>query len=80
MKGVRREFWGFCVLGCLGFVSGCSSGGSSDSRSLTATSESCMACHNGSAHDNYAGSGLENPHPFPGAGTLKSSTMVALFW
>lgn len=31
-----------------------------------ATSESCMLCHNGSQHDDYAGPGLENPHPFPG--------------
>src|SRR5688572_23621194 len=32
----------------------------------TATAESCMKCHNGSLHDDYAGPGLENPHPFPG--------------
>ena len=31
-----------------------------------ATAESCMKCHNGSLHDDYAGPGLENPHPFPG--------------
>lgn len=31
-----------------------------------ATAESCMKCHNGSTHDDYAGPGLENPHPFPG--------------
>lgn len=31
-----------------------------------ATAESCMKCHNGSIHDDYAGPGLENPHPFPG--------------
>ncbi len=30
-----------------------------------------MSCHNGSNHDDYGGSGLENPHPFTGAGTLK---------
>ncbi|MEM7233306.1 MAG: hypothetical protein AAF517_14105 [Planctomycetota bacterium] len=33
--------------------------------------ESCMTCHNGSDHNDYNGSGLENPHPFPGAGSLK---------
>jgi hypothetical protein len=31
-----------------------------------ASAESCMRCHNGSLHDDYAGPGLENPHPFPG--------------
>ena len=31
-----------------------------------ATAESCMKCHNGSTHDDYAGPGLENPHAFPG--------------
>ncbi|MBL9077390.1 MAG: hypothetical protein JNL08_07805 [Planctomycetes bacterium] len=30
------------------------------------TGESCMKCHNGSLHDDYAGPGLENPHAFPG--------------
>jgi hypothetical protein len=30
-----------------------------------------MGCHNGSTHDDYAGPGLENPHPFPGAATLR---------
>jgi len=28
---------------------------------------SCMRCHNGSAEADYAGDGLKNPHPFPGA-------------
>ncbi|MHC4956147.1 MAG: hypothetical protein ACYTGZ_20070, partial [Planctomycetota bacterium] len=32
--------------------------------------ESCMQCHNGSNEDNYAGPGMENPHPFPGAENL----------
>ncbi|MEZ4234589.1 MAG: hypothetical protein R3F59_00170 [Myxococcota bacterium] len=26
--------------------------------------ESCMACHNGSPHNDYAGDGMSNPHPF----------------
>jgi hypothetical protein len=38
------------------------------------TGESCMKCHNGSLHDDYAGPGLENPHEFPGAATLKCTT------
>ena len=29
-----------------------------------------MQCHNGSKNDDYAGPGMENPHPFPGADTL----------
>ncbi|MCA8964508.1 MAG: hypothetical protein KDC48_06470, partial [Planctomycetes bacterium] len=36
-----------------------------------ATAESCMKCHNGSLHDDYAGPGLENPHEFPGADMLQ---------
>ncbi|MGQ0614489.1 MAG: hypothetical protein ACT4PV_12205 [Planctomycetaceae bacterium] len=32
--------------------------------------ESCMQCHNGAKHDAYAGPGIENPHPFPGADKL----------
>lgn len=38
------------------------------------TGESCMKCHNGSLHDDYAGPGLENPHQFPGAEQLKCTT------
>lgn len=55
-------------------LSSCNSGGSSGSTEIAATGESCMQCHNGSMHDDYAGSGLENPHPFTGAGTLKCTT------
>ena len=32
--------------------------------------ESCMQCHNGAKNDDYAGPGMENPHPFPGADSL----------
>lgn len=36
--------------------------------------ESCMNCHNGSNKDDYAVSdGLQNPHPFPGAPSIKCS-------
>lgn len=38
---------------------------------LSDSLESCMSCHNGAAHDDYSGTGLENPHPFPGAATLR---------
>jgi len=39
-----------------------------------ATAESCMSCHNGSLHDDYAGPGLENPHPFPGDAEMLKCT------
>ncbi|MCR9246721.1 MAG: cytochrome c3 family protein [bacterium] len=42
--------------------------------SSIATAESCMKCHNGSIHDDYAGPGLENPHPFPGAAEILRCT------
>lgn len=67
------------ALSCLALtiLVGCGSGGSSSSDDPTvvaATAESCMNCHNGSIHNDYAGPGLENPHPFPGAGTLLCTT------
>jgi hypothetical protein len=49
-------------------------GSESGGRELVATAESCMRCHNGSLHDDYAGPGLENPHPFTGAESLKCTT------
>lgn len=49
-------------------TSGC--GNTTAESDLASTAESCMSCHNGSAHNDYAGDGLENPHPFPGAATL----------
>ncbi len=36
--------------------------------------ESCMSCHNGSSLNDYAGSGLEDPHPFSGATNLACTT------
>ncbi|MEB3323624.1 MAG: hypothetical protein VKI81_12445, partial [Synechococcaceae cyanobacterium] len=36
--------------------------------------ESCMLCHNGSNSNDYAGPGIENPHPFPGADDLTCTT------
>ena len=35
--------------------------------------ESCMSCHNGSRQDNYAGGGLQNPHPFSFAPSIRCS-------
>src|SRR5688572_26507619 len=53
-------------------LSGCwGDGGSSGNPTDAVTAESCMTCHNGASHDDYAGKGLENPHPFPGAATLR---------
>lgn len=43
-------------------------------QATVATGESCMRCHNGSLHDDYAGPGLENPHPFPGAAEVLTCT------
>ncbi|MEZ6016653.1 MAG: hypothetical protein R3F49_16160 [Planctomycetota bacterium] len=48
------------LAGCSGDVS--TSGGRE--------AQSCMVCHNGSPQHDYAGPGLENPHPFPGADNL----------
>ncbi len=33
-----------------------------------------MLCHNGSKHNDYAGPGMPNPHPFPGADSLTCTT------
>ncbi len=33
--------------------------------------DTCMACHNGSAQNDYAGGGLTNPHPFSGAEQIR---------
>lgn len=38
------------------------------------TAESCMSCHNGSAANDYYGTGISNPHPFAGAAYVKCTT------
>ena len=48
--------------------------GDSDGRGDVATAQSCMTCHNGSLHNDYAGPGLENPHPFGVADNLLCTT------
>ncbi len=49
--------------------------GDGDNRATqVGTAESCMRCHNGSQHDDYAGPGLENPHPFGTAANLACTT------
>jgi hypothetical protein len=52
-------------------AAGCSSGGGGEGAVASTRAETCMVCHNGSAHDDYAGPGLENPHPFGGAATIR---------
>ncbi|MCB9879063.1 MAG: hypothetical protein H6835_15820 [Planctomycetes bacterium] len=61
-NAARVAFSGLLLLALS--VSGCVD--ESGRLAAVGTSESCMKCHNGSQHDDYAGSGLENPHPFPG--------------
>ncbi len=55
------------AIALLGIAAGCS--GETSSLSTQAV-ESCMTCHNGSVENDYAGPGIENPHPFPGADSL----------
>ena len=65
---MRRLLLPLSVLLAAALAPGCSSGGSGDVGVIASpAAESCMSCHNGSAFDDYAGPGLENPHPFGGA-------------
>jgi hypothetical protein len=76
MNGYQRIGRG-SVLGWVVLLAGCGASSSSsndDGKAVVASGETCMACHNGSSHDDYGGGGLENPHPFPGAGTIKCTT------
>ncbi len=71
MRGENRAFVGV-ALACAALTTGCSddvgSGGGAGS------AQSCMVCHNGSPEHDYAGSGIEDPHPFPGAENLLCTT------
>jgi len=58
---------GVCVLALL--MVGCVDSAGRD-RAEDAAVESCMLCHNGSKVADYAGPGLENPHPFGDAANL----------
>ncbi len=58
------------VLGLAASLCGCLAENQTSAEPV-ATASSCMSCHNGSLHNDYAGGGLENPHPFPGAGTIE---------
>lgn len=57
----------------LALLAGCADSGSRDGGSV-GNAESCMTCHNGSQDNDYAGPGLLNPHPFPGAANLSCTT------
>ena len=52
-------------------LAGC---GGESSTLIEVNSESCMFCHNVSPENDYAGPGIENPHPFPGADNLLCTT------
>jgi hypothetical protein len=67
MSHPLRQFAAFGTLVVLvTTVSHTSCTGEASRGESLATAESCMRCHNGSLHDDYAGPGLENPHAFPG--------------
>lgn len=65
--------WTALALGVVSALgASCSSG---DTASLTpGTAETCMTCHNGSPEHDYAGPGIENPHPFGDADNLLCTT------
>lgn len=51
------------------------SGCSGETGSLQAQAvESCMLCHNGALENDYSGPGVENPHPFAGADSIRCTT------
>ncbi|MEO0652844.1 MAG: hypothetical protein AAFZ65_19375, partial [Planctomycetota bacterium] len=55
------------LVGLLLVVSSCGGGGGDTAELSAQAASSCMLCHNGSLSVDYAGPGLENPHPFPNA-------------
>ena len=62
LRAVATIGLGLLAAGCLGEAGDFQAAG---------TAQSCMTCHNGSQHDDYAGPGLENPHPFAPADMLQ---------
>jgi len=69
----RREYSGLLLWGlglALALLSPAGCGGGETGSLGQRTSSSCMQCHNGSPHEDYAGPGIENPHPFAGADRL----------
>lgn len=72
---VRRRVTGawLALVSAVGLLA--SAGCTGETDTLTEReSSSCMLCHNVSFHDDYAGPGIENPHPFPGADNLSCET------
>ena len=60
------------ILGAAGlWLAGCS--GETGTLQMQ-RAESCMLCHNGSLENDYAGPGLENPHPFGASDMLLCTT------
>ena len=57
------------LVGCGG-----GGGGGTGGSAAAAKTESCMTCHNASPKNDYAGPGLPNPHPFPGANKIRCTT------
>ncbi|QDV05767.1 hypothetical protein Poly30_12690 [Planctomycetes bacterium Poly30] len=78
-KGQQKTYgraWRHVSAVAAGFLAlalgGCSAG---ETESLSnGSAETCMTCHNGSPNHDYAGPGLENPHPFEGADNLLCTT------
>lgn len=74
MRSIVRHRAGRSLAAVLAtLASGCLDSASRDELAST-QANSCMSCHNGSQHVDYAGPGLENPHPFPGAANLDCTT------
>ena len=59
-------------LATLALLTGC--GGGDTAQLSEKNSESCMFCHNVSFENDYAGPGIENPHPFGTANNLLCTT------
>ncbi|MEM7305624.1 MAG: hypothetical protein AAF682_03085 [Planctomycetota bacterium] len=64
-----RSIWSSITVALLGVaLTGC---GDSSGGGVETVAETCMTCHNGSQENDYAGPGLENPHPFGPAQPMK---------
>jgi hypothetical protein len=71
MRAHLYQYFPCAALVAVAGLAGCS-GDVSSTQSNAA--QSCMVCHNGSPAHDYAGAGIENPHPFPGADNLLCTT------
>jgi len=68
VKASKSRLFGFGLFAYMGIAVGVGVIGSctSNTDTLVSESQSCMLCHNGSHQDDYAGPGMENPHPIDG--------------